>query len=183
MPVPSSATHSRLDCLWVFFKRGCSVSEISTGIVPIGFEPLPVGLGYTDSLQPIYRRLDAERGSFGLIVEAQHSNTMGICHGGVLMTLADITAATGANLARGVVAGSPTVHLSIDYISSARLGEWIQADVEQVSVKRRFGFCSGGIYNSAGVVARFSGTFYFPDHDGMWKDGRRGDGVLQRSNG
>ena len=51
--------------------------------------------------------------------------------------------------------------------------------VEQVSIKRRFGFCSGGIYNSAGVVARFSGTFYFPDHKGMWKDGRRGDGVLQ----
>lgn len=151
--------------------------------VPPGFERLPPGLGYTDSLQPSYRRIAEEGASFGLVVEVQHGNSMGICHGGVLMTLADITAATGANLARGVTAGSPTVHLSIDYISSARLGEWVQANVEQVSVKRRFGFCSGGIYNSAGVVARFSGTFYFPDHDGMWKDGRRGDGVLQRREG
>jgi uncharacterized protein (TIGR00369 family) len=156
------------------------VDKITVEVVPSGFERLPAGLGYTDSLQPIYRRLAGEGGSFGLVVEAQHSNTMGICHGGVLMTLADITAATGANLARGVSAGSPTIHLSIDYISYARLGEWIHAKVEQVSVKRRFGFCSGGIYNSAGVVARFSGTFYFPDHDGMWKDGRRGDDVLQK---
>jgi uncharacterized protein (TIGR00369 family) len=156
------------------------VSKITIEVVPSGFERLPAGLGYTDSLQPIYRQLAGEGGGFGLVVEAQHSNTMGICHGGVLMTLADISAATGANLARGVSAGSPTVHLSIDYISSARLGQWIQAKVEQVNVKRRFGFCSGGIYNSAGVVARFSGTFYFPDHDGMWKDGRRGDGVLQK---
>jgi hypothetical protein len=28
-------------------------------------------------------------------------------------------------------------------------------------------------------VARFNGTFYLPDHDGMWKDGRTGDGVLR----
>ena len=65
-------------------------------------------------------------------------------------------------------------------ISFVRLGQWIQADVEQVSIKRRFGFCSGGIYNSVGVVARFSGTFYFPDHQGMWKEGRRGDGVIEK---
>ena len=157
-----------------------SESESIIEAVPVGFQQLPTGLGYTDSLQPSYRRIEDDKASFGLLVQAQHSNSMGICHGGVLMTLADITAATGANLARGVKSGSPTVHLSIDYISFVRLGQWIQADVEQVSIKRRFGFCSGGIYNSVGVVARFSGTFYFPDHQGTWKEGRRGDGVIEK---
>lgn len=157
------------------------MSEASVEQVPQGFERLPEGLGYTDSLQPCYRGIECEEASFGLVVQSQHSNTMGICHGGVLMTLADITAATGANLARGVTAGSPTVHLGIDYISSARQGEWIVAVAEQVSLKRRFGFCSGSINNHKGVVARFSGTFYFPDHDGMWQDGRRGDGVLEQA--
>lgn len=155
------------------------MSDSLVETVPPGFEQLPAGLGYTDSLQPIYRRITDESASFGLVVQAQHGNMMGICHGGVLMTLADITAATGVNVARGVTAGSPTVHLSIDYIASARMGQWLQANVEQVNTKRRFGFCSGGIYNSAGVVARFSGTFYFPDHDGMWKQGQKSDGVLQ----
>lgn len=156
------------------------MTEITEEAVPADFERLPTGLGYTDSLQPIYRRLQGESASFGLVVQAHHSNTMGICHGGVLMTLADITAATGANLAHGVTAGSPTVHLSIDFISAARQGEWIQAIAEAVSVKRRFGFSSGALYNKSGVVARFSGTIYFPDHDGMWKEGRPGDGVMQR---
>lgn len=154
------------------------MSEENQDVVPQGFQRLPEGLGFTDCLQPSYRRVEGQSASFGILIAAQHSNTMGNCHGGVLMSLADITAATGVNLARGVTAGSPTVHLSIDYIAPARLGEWVQADVEQVSIKRRFGFCSGGIYNAKGVVARFNGTFYFPDHDGMWQDGRRGDGVM-----
>jgi hypothetical protein len=58
------------------------------------------------------------------------------------------------------------------------MGQWIQADAQQVSIKRRFGFCHGVIHNSDGVVARFNGTFYFPDHKGMWKNGRSGEGVL-----
>lgn len=157
------------------------MSEQPVESVPADFERLPLGLGFIDSLQPIYRRIAAQNASFGLLVDEQHRNMMGICHGGVLMTLADIAAATGVNLARGVTAGNPTVHLSIDYIASARLGQWIQANVEHVSTKRRFGFCGGAIYNSAGVVARFSGTFYFPDHDGMWKQGRKSDGVLTAS--
>ena len=147
---------------------------------PPGFELVPKGLGYIDTLQPVYRKVEGGSAIFGLVVGTQHSNTMGTCHGGVLMTLADITAATSANLAHGVAAGSPTIHLSIDFIASARQGEWLQAKAEHVSVKRRFGFSSGGIYNRAGAVARFSATVYFPDHQGMWKDGRRGDGLLKR---
>jgi len=151
--------------------------------VPEGFELLPRGLGFTDALQPCYRRVRGEAVSFGLLVEPHHGNSMGICHGGVLMALADMTAASGVNLAKGVLAGSPTVNLSLDFIAAARHGEWLQADAEQVSVKRRFGFCSGAIYNSRGIVARFNGTFYFPDHDGMWKDGHGKDSVLSALRG
>lgn len=150
----------------------------NTESVPAGFERLPTGLGFTDNLQPIYRRIDGEDATFGLVVTDRHCNTMGICHGGVLMTLADITATTACNLAHGVVAGSPTVHIDIDFISAAQRGEWIQAVAEHVTAKRRFGFSSGGIYNADGLVARFAGTIYFPDHAGMWKSGSPGDGVL-----
>lgn len=153
--------------------------EDSAGAVPAGFEQLPPGLGFTDNLQPVYRRIEGQDARFGIFVSEHHCNTMGICHGGVLMTLADIAAATGANLAHGVVAGSPTVHMDIDFIAPARLGEWIEAVPEQVSAKRRFGFCSGGIYNGDGIVARFSGIVYFPDHDGMWKAGMPDDSVLK----
>ena len=146
--------------------------------VPAGFQRLPEGLGFTNNLQPIYRLVEGEAASFGIIVGAHHCNTMGMCHGGALMTLADITAATGANLAHGVIAGSPTVHLNIDFISGARQGEWLQAVAEQVTAKRRFGFCSGGIYNGERAIARFSGTVYFPEHGARRAPTEVGDGVI-----
>jgi uncharacterized protein (TIGR00369 family) len=154
------------------------MSESVVEPVPEGFVPLPQGLGYTDTLQPCYRRLEGDSVSFGLLVQVQHCNSMGRCHGGVLMTLADITAASGVNVARGIRAGSPTVNLAVDFISGGRLGQWLQADVQQVSVKRRFGFCNGSVSNAEGVVARFNGTFYLPDHDGIWVEGKTRQSVL-----
>lgn len=139
--------------------------------VPQGFERLPEGLAFIDALQPVYRKVDGANASFGLVVQARHGNTMGICHGGVLMTLADMAAATGVNLARGELSGSPTISMNMDFVAAAQRGEWIQADAQEVSLKRRFGFCRGTISCGRGVVARFSGTFYFPDHKGLWKAG------------
>lgn len=140
--------------------------------IPAGFEQVPTGLGFTDNLQPFYHRIEGGVVSFGLHVGEQHVNMMGICHGGVLMTLADIAAASGVNHARGEVGGSPTINLSLDFINAGKRGEWLQADVSEVTVKRRFGFCNGLIASERGLVARFNGTFYLPDHEGMWKDGK-----------
>jgi len=153
------------------------MSETIVQPVPEGFVPMPTGLGFSDTLQPSYRRIQDDSVSFGLVVQPHHGNLMGICHGGVLMTLADIAAANGVNVARGVLAGSPTINLALDFISAARIGQWIQADVHLVTVKRRFGFCSGAIVSSDGVVARFNGTFYLPDHKGMVKAGAILDGA------
>lgn len=155
-----------------------SDDEVIYEPVPAGFERLPEGFGFIDAVQPVYRRVEGGVASYGLVIDKQHGNTMGICHGGVLTTLADMTAASGVNLARGEVSGNPTIHLSVDFVSAARRGEWLQADSEEVSVKRRFGFCRGSIHTQRGVVARFSGTFYFPDHEGMWKEGKSASTVL-----
>jgi len=154
------------------------MSDNEVELVPAGFELLPTGLGFTDALQPCYRRVEGDTISMGLRGEQHHCSMLGICHGGVLMTLADIAAASGVNSACGKRAGSPTLNLSLDFISGARLGQWVQADISHTSVKRRFGFCSGMLNNCDGIVARFNGTFYLPDHDGMWKGGKIEGGVF-----
>jgi len=140
--------------------------------VPMAFELIPTGLGFTDNLQPCYRKAENDNVCFGLVVQEQHANTMGNCHGGALMTLADIAAGSGVNMARGEKFGAPTINLSLDFISPARQGQWIQTEIEGVSLKRRFGFIHGVINNAKGVVARFNGTFYFPDHEGLWDEGK-----------
>jgi uncharacterized protein (TIGR00369 family) len=137
-----------------------------TTAVPTGFDELPEGLGFTDVLRPVYRRA-GERPAMGMFVQAQHTNLLGICHGGVLMTLADVAAAGAINQQRGAIAGSPTLNLSFDFISAAQQGDWIQAEVDRVTVKRRVGFSSGVILAGNTLVCRFSGGFYLPDHGGL----------------
>ncbi len=154
------------------------MDEIDVEAVPTGFVLLPPGLGFTDAIAPCYRKVDGNKVAMGLRVEQLHCNMMGVCHGGVLMTLADIAAASGVNIVCGKKAGSPTLNLSLDFISAGRLGQWLEAEITHTTVKRLFGFSSGVISNKDGVVARFNGTFYLPDHKGMWKVKERTDGFL-----
>ncbi|TGD71407.1 PaaI family thioesterase [Mangrovimicrobium sediminis] len=142
--------------------------------VPTDFEPMPGGLGFIDGLAPLYRRLADGIVGFGLLVEAQHCNSLGICHGGVIMTLADIAAASGATLRAGRRTGAPTVNLSVDFIGAGKLGQWLHTEIEGVSTKRHFGFAHGRVCHGERVVARFNGTFYFAEHTGV---GPRGDAV------
>ena len=154
------------------------MDEIELETVPPGFDLLPAGLGFTDAIAPCYRKLEGNKVVMGLRVEQLHCNTMGVCHGGVLMTLADITAASGVNLVRGKQVGSPTLNLSLDFISAGRFGQWLEAEIAHTTVKRLFGFSSGVISNSEGVVARFNGTFYLPEHKGIWKAKEHTDGLV-----
>lgn len=130
---------------------------------PPGYRPVPEGLGFSDRLQPYYRRVDEDGLSFGLYVQEQHLNLMGICHGGALMTLADIAAATSINHRRQEPLPMPTINLSFDFQSPGRAGHWLHTRAESVQVRRRFGFCSGFILDGEDVVLRYSGVFYISD--------------------
>jgi len=133
-----------------------------TASVPPGFTEMEAGLGFTDVLRPLYRR-EGKPPAVGILVHEGHTNLMDICHGGVIMTLADVGAAWAVNSERGEVLPAPTLNLSFDFISAARLGEWLQVDVDRVTVKRRVGFASGVIATRDALVCRFSGSFYFPE--------------------
>ena len=138
--------------------------------IPEGFERMPKGLGFTDILQPRYRRVRDGRVALGMFVQDNHTNMLQICHGGVLMTLADVAAASAVNHAREKVAGAPTINLSFDFIAAARVGDWLQAQADRVTVKRRFGFSSGVVESAERIIMRFSGNFYLPEHDGFKAD-------------
>lgn len=139
----------------------------TTVVIPEGFTPVPEGLGFADSLRPFYRRIVDKEVSFGLLVQEQHLNPMGIVHGGALMTLADIAAANSIRVLRDRPAASPTINLSFDFMAPGRLGRWLETRTDHVQAKRRFGFCSGAVYDGDKAIMRYSGTFYCPDHGGL----------------
>jgi uncharacterized protein (TIGR00369 family) len=128
--------------------------------IPDGYKRMPEGLGFGDRLQPLYRRIDGRDVSFGFVVGPQHVNLMGICHGGALMTLADIAAATSLHLRRDKPAPSPTINLSFDFQSPGRAGRWLHTRADHVDPRRQFGFCTGVILDGDKIVLRYSGTFY-----------------------
>ena len=133
---------------------------------PPGFEELDAGLGFTDVLRPVFRRA-GEVPAIGMFVRPEHTNLIDICHGGVLMTLADVGAAWAINAQREERQATPTLNLGFDFVSAAREGDWLESVADRVTVKRRIGFASGVIQSGDKIICRFNGTFYLPEHVGF----------------
>ena len=108
---------------------------------------------------PLYERRDGDAVSIGLAIEAKHTNSRGVCHGGVLATLADL-ALGYAMLARSGDKGSfVTAHLAVDYAGAARLGEWIESKVEIQHVGARLAFANCYLVAGAKPIVRASAIF------------------------
>lgn len=107
--------------------------------VPPGFDPVPQGRGYMSSLGELY--LHRERPILAVRITPQHLNNLAVPHGGMLAMLADT--ALGMLMAREAGLPGVTVSLSVDYLSSGRLGDWVEAHVEfdKLGAHLRFGGC------------------------------------------
>jgi acyl-coenzyme A thioesterase PaaI-like protein len=139
--------------------------------VPPGFELLEKGYGFIDILAPLYIRRDLEYPCIGLRVSGTHSNLMGNCHGGVLMTLLDVGLSASLRQRMSAAGGTPTMTLNTEFVNAAKQGEWIEYRAENVDVKRRFGFVSGVIYCGERRIAKGSGVFYLPESGFEMKSG------------
>ena len=58
--------------------------------IPEGFRRIERLSPFNALVGPLYERRDGEKVSIGLAIEAKHTNSRGVCHGGVLATLADL---------------------------------------------------------------------------------------------
>lgn len=130
--------------------------------VPAGYVLMDRGLGFGDHLRPFYRRVSGQDSSLGFVVGPQHVNLMGICHGGALMTLADMAAAVSLHVRCDKPRPAPTINLSFDFMSPGLPGRWLHTRTDHVDMKRRFGFTSGVVLDGETVIMRYSGTFYLP---------------------
>ena len=108
---------------------------------------------------PLYERRNADGVSIGLVIEEKHTNSRGICHGGVLATLADL-ALGYAMLAKSGDNGSfLTAHLAVDYAGSARTGDWIESQVEIQRVGARLAFANCYLIANDKPIVRASAIF------------------------
>ncbi len=90
-------------------------------------------------------------------LEEQHLNGVGIAHGGVIFTLADLAFAAAAN-AHGVLALA--VSASISFVKPGRGGR-LFAEARELSRGRKLAAYAVDVTNASGeIVAVFQGTVY-----------------------
>ena len=127
--------------------------------IPEGWQRIARLSPFNALVGPLYERRDGDAVSIGLAIEAKHTNSRGVCHGGVLATLADL-ALGYAMLARSGDKGSfVTAHLAVDYAGAARLGEWIESKVEIQHVGTRLAFANCYLVAGAKPIVRASAIF------------------------
>ena len=134
------------------------------GVIPEGFVPLQAGGPYFRQLGPVYtRRLDAGGVIVALRIAESHLNIQRVAHGGMLTTLADGALGINIALARGRRGGQVTVSLTADFLSGARLGDWLEAQVVITRMGQRLVYASCDLRVGERHVLRSSAVFAVVD--------------------
>jgi len=132
--------------------------------VPRGFRPIPRLSPFNALVGPLHER--KKRGqelSIGLRIEEKHLNSRGICHGGVLATLADLSLGYAMHAKTGGKAAFVTAHLAVDYAGAAKVGDWIESAVEIQRVGSRLAFANCYLVSGSRRIVRASAIFAVSD--------------------
>jgi uncharacterized protein (TIGR00369 family) len=127
--------------------------------IPEGFRVIPRLSPFNTLVGPLYERRDGNALSVGLRIEAKHTNSRGICHGGVLATLADLALGYAMLASTGGKAELVTAQLSIDYAGAAKIGDWIESSVEIQRIGTRLAFANCYLVAAGQRIVRASAIF------------------------
>lgn len=106
---------------------------------------------------PLYHREGADPPVHGFRALKRHCNGYGIVHGGMLASFVDGL----LGHAVGVAAGKPavTIHLSLDYLSMARAGDWIEGEARVTRLTREVAFAEARLHTGGRDMLRASAVF------------------------
>jgi uncharacterized protein (TIGR00369 family) len=96
--------------------------------LPAGFDRHYRQSPLTDPWEPLYSRRTEGAVVLGLEAGPAHTNSRGFVHGGLISALADN--AMGLSCARRLKdeASLVTVNLTLDFMGTARIGQWLEFD-------------------------------------------------------
>jgi acyl-coenzyme A thioesterase 13 len=112
-------------------------------LIPEGFAPIFMIEPFTTRIGPIYSKRDGQQFKLGFLVDNSHLNIEKVVHGGMLSTVADQAIGVNVAHANGQQNDVLTIHLSVDFISPALLGDWVETTttLSKVNGRIRFGNC------------------------------------------
>lgn len=134
--------------------------------VPEGFEPHFRKSPVTEPWEPLYSRRSEGQVEIGLWLREAHCNSRGFVHGGVVSALADNAMGLAFHAARALApggdvdgAGAVTMTLTIDFIATAKVGDWLQITPRVLRAGRATGFVDALVTAENQLVARASAIF------------------------
>jgi len=131
--------------------------------LPEGFRAIPRLSPFNALVGPLYERRRGDTVSIGVRIEEKHANSRGICHGGLLATVADLALGYAMLAKTGGRGGFVTAHLAIDYAGAARIGDWIESAVDIQRMGKRLAFANGYLLCGESRIVRASAIFALAD--------------------
>ena len=128
-------------------------------LVPEGFERHTRHSGLTDPWQPIYARRSSRGVSLAIRASAVHANSRGFVHGGLITALADNAMGLSCGQEVDNTSSLVTVSLSMDFVGSAKIGQWLEIRSEVIKTGKTLCFASALVLADDSVCARASGVF------------------------
>ncbi|MES2896931.1 MAG: PaaI family thioesterase [Pseudomonadota bacterium] len=113
----------------------------------------------TDPWEPLYSRKTEDAVILGLVAEPAHTNSRGFVHGGLISALADN--AMGLSCARclGDGASLVTVNLTLDFLGTARIGQWLEFTTIFVKAGGTLSFAQAFVTADGEPCARANAVF------------------------
>jgi len=127
--------------------------------IPAGFEPQSRRSPLTDPWEPIYSKQTADALILGLRLATPHTNARGFVHGGLIAALAYKAMGHSCGHKMGGSHSLVTVGMSIDFISSAQIGQWLTVETEVIKTGATLCFAQCFVTADDVVIARANATF------------------------
>lgn len=114
---------------------------------------------FSDLIGPVWQHGDEPH--FAFIVDRKHDNSLGRCHGGMIMTFCDDGLGVTARIPHG---GIPvfTIEFGCKFISGPKYGELVELRCEIVKATRSLIFMRGTCFVGERVIATCEGTWKAP---------------------
>ncbi|WP_337188447.1 PaaI family thioesterase [Phenylobacterium sp.] len=127
--------------------------------IPEGFERHDRRSPVTDPWEPIWRRLHGDVMVLGVRAAQAHCNSRGFVHGGLISALSDN--AMGLNCFRRLdgTVRLVTVNLSVDFLGSAQVGQWLEFDTAFVKPGGTLCFAQAFVTADGQPCARANAVF------------------------
>ncbi len=126
---------------------------------PTGFTPHDRKSPLTEPWEPLFARKQDGAVQLGLRVDRAHTNGRGFAHGGLISALADNAMGLTCVQALGDGLSLVTVNLSVDFVGSGQIGQWLQVAPKLVRAGSTLCFVEAMITADGEPCARANATF------------------------